>query len=74
MAQYLEQFNYTLTSSSLPYAINNGSPYFDDGSVDVIVDNTADQLEDRLASNIASGTGSLNKAVRGTYGLRRSGR
>lgn len=31
MAQYLEQFNYTLTSSSLPYAINNGSPYFDSG-------------------------------------------
>jgi hypothetical protein len=31
MAQYLEQFNYTLTSSSLPYAINNGSPYFDGG-------------------------------------------
>lgn len=46
----------------------------DDGSIDVIVDKIASQLEDRFASNIASGTGSLNKAVRGTYGLRRSGR
>ena len=46
----------------------------DDGSIDVIVNKMASQIEERLASGVATGTGVLNRAVVGAYGLRRNGR